>query len=219
MKKSLFATAISLCLVASFISGPASAAKKRRPVATTLYAHGASQVGEVDGAQWVANAFPAQSPFTFDTKVPTGSNPKSMTFASPYINSQCTGTPVGNPVFQGSINGTITGDVKLTAHFLSAPGTIKARLWVDTPLFSCNDQYYEPHSEIDFDVPTGQGKVTAVFPKLKLRAKSVIMVQILAPDVGNGYEGQAGRLLYDSTDAPTRLQFKCVPASGKSCTK
>ena len=217
MKKTLvLITVLGLALGA--LAAPAVAKKKKaKPVASTLFAHGPSQLGEIDGVQWTADGF-GQSPFTLDGVEPAGGAPKSMTIATPALNSQCTGLPSGYPSFIGNLTGTIKGDAKLTAHFVSAPGTIKARLWADVPVFTCNDAYIEPASEVDVELPGGQAEVEIVFPDLNLKVGSFVNVEILAPDAANGWSGQVGRLLYDSTDAPTRIEFGCIPAGGaKTC--
>lgn len=217
MKKTLVAV-LALSLVAGALVLPASAKKKKaKPVATTLYAHGPSPVGEVDGAMWFSELGAGKPPLTLDATEPSAGQPKSQNFFSPLLNDQCTGLPVAFPTFQGDLSGTIVGDVTMTAHFVSAPSKILARIWTDTPNFSCNDGYVEPVSEVEVDVPAGQSEVEIVFPKLKQKALSWVLVEILAPS-GSDYRGQVGRLLYDSADAATRLEFNCIPASGKSCT-
>lgn len=216
MKKTLI-VALSLGLVMGALAAPATAKKKKaKPVATTMFAHGPSQFGEVDGVQWLADGA-GKPPLTLDATAPGAGTPKSMNFFSPLLNSKCTGLPLAFPTFQGDLAGTIVGDVKMTAYFLSAPGTIKARLWTDVPNFSCNDGYVEPASEVDVTVPAGRNEVEIVFPGLNQKAGSWVLIELLAPSGGN-YRGQVGRLLYDSADAATRLEFNCLPASGSSCT-
>ena len=218
MKRAL-TVVVALSLVGGLIAAPASAKKKKKkakPVATTYYMHGPTTVGEVDGANWFSNLGAAPSPFTMDETEPTDPVPDSMTFTNPALNDQCTGLPAAFPSFQGNLAGTIKGDATLTAHFASAPGTIKARIWADVPMFSCNDAYIEPASEVDVELPSGQGEVEIVFPDLNLKAVTGISVEILAPS-GTDWGGQVGRLLYDSPAALTRLEFNCIPASGKSC--
>lgn len=189
----------------------------KKPVATTLFAHGTHPLGELDGVEWAAATFPQKSPLTLDAEEPGGAEPKSMTFASPYINSECTGSPLAYPSFEGNISGTIKGDIELTAHFLAAPGKVTARLWVDTTVFNCNDAYIEPNIEVEFDVPAGQNEVVVKLPNKVLKAQQLILLQVLVEDIAQGYQGQFGRVLYDSTDTPTRLEFTCVPTSGTSC--
>lgn len=217
MKKAL-TVALSLCLVAGALSLPAAAKKKKaKPVATTLYAHGPSPLGEVDGAAWFSELGAGKPPLTLDGTEPAAGTPKSQNFFSPALNDQCTGLPVAFPTFQGDLVGTIVGDATLTAHFVSAPSKILARIWTDVPNFSCNDAYVAPASEVEVDVPAGQSEVEIVFPGLKQTATSWVLVEILAPS-GADYKGQVGRLLYDSATAATRLEFNCIPASGSSCT-
>ena len=214
MKKTLI-VALALSLVAGALAMPAAAKKKAKPVSTTLYAHGPSTAGEVDGAVWVTET--GKPPLTLDATEPAAGLPKSQNFFSPGLNDQCTGLPLAFPTFQGDLSGTIVGDVTMTAHFVSAPSKVLARIWTDVPNFSCNDAYVEPASEVEVDVPAGQSEVEIVFPGLKQEALSWVLVEILAPS-GTDYKGQVGRLLYDSADAATRLEFNCIPASGKSCT-
>ncbi len=198
---------------------PAQAKKKKKakPVATTMFMHGPSPFGEVDGAQWLADGNGPVSPLTMDGVEPAAGPPKSMNYFSPALNDQCTGLPLAFPTFTGNLVGTIVGDAKMTLHFVSAPTTIKARIWADIGAFSaCNEAHIEPASEVDVEVPGGQGEVEVVFPDLKLTATQHIMIEILAPSSAE-WGGKVGRLLYDSTDAASQITFGCVPASGKSC--
>ena len=207
-----------VCLSLGSLADQAEA-KRTKPVATTLFAHGPSQFGEIDGVQWFTELFPDSTPLRLDTDEPTGSPPKSMTYSSPYINSQCSGSPLAYPTFKGDLAGTIKGDIKLVAHFLGAPGTVTFRLWTDTPVFACNADYWHPEIEVEAELPAGQSEVEIELPNKTLEVETDIMIMVLAPDVGYGYEGQVGRILYDSSDTPTRLEFACVPASGRSCTR
>lgn len=212
-------------LVLGLLAGaltPAEAAKKKKkkkkPVPVTFYMHGPSQLGEVDGVQWVADGLPNSSPLTMDTTEPTGSQTKSMNYFSPPFNDQCTGLPLAFPTFVGKLKGTIVRDATMTAYFTGAPATVTARIWADVlPFQACNDEYIEPAAEVQAEVAAGDNApVEFVFPKLKLVAKDSIMIEILVPS-GAGYRGQVGRLLYDSASSQTKLDFKCLPRSGKSC--
>ena len=215
MKKALIGL-VALGLVGGLIAAPASAKKKAKPVATTLFMHGPTTVGEVDGGVWAADGF-GPTPFTLDGVEPTDPIPDSMGLANPALNDQCTGLPLGFPSFVGNLTGTIKGDAKIIANFVSAPGTVTARIWADVPVFTCNDAYIEPASEVDVELPSGQGEVEIVFPDLNLKVGSFINIEILAYG-GTEYKGQLGRLLYDSPSAPSRIEFNCVPAGkAKSC--
>lgn len=196
-----------LALIAATMS-PALA--KGKVVKTTLYMHGVYELGELDGVDWIANSTP---PMQMSTAEPEGQTPRSMFTGNPALNKSCTGLPTGFPTWEAQgVAGKIIGDAKLTMHFVSPPSNVTARLWVDAPLFSCNDAYIPPTSEVVTPVPAGQNAVEIVFPKLNVTARYSMIVEI----IGSG-SGQAGRVLYDSTDAPSALTFTCVPTSGKAC--
>ncbi len=185
-------------------------AKKAKPVKTTLYMHGVYQFGEVDGIDWLANGTP---PMQMTTSEPDSDAPRSMHYNNPALNKSCTGLPAGFPTWEATgISGTVVGDAKLTMHFASPPGRVTARLWIDTPLFSCNDAYVEPLSEILVEVPPGHNEVTIEFPDLNKKATINMIVELL----GAGASAQ-GRVLYDSADMASALTFSCIPARGKAC--
>ncbi|MFP5299325.1 MAG: hypothetical protein ACLGHL_10100 [Actinomycetota bacterium] len=210
--------ALVAALVGGLVAAPATAGKKKKkakPVQTVLYFHGNAPFGEADGVQWFADGT-GTPPGTLTPDEPTDAQPKSQNFFSPALNDQCTGLPIAFPTFQGPVEGKIVGDVKMTAHFLSAPTTVTARLWTDVPVFTCNDAYVQPASEVQVDVPAGNNEVEIVFEDLNLTSQAWMLVEILVPS-GTDYRGQVGRFLYDSTATPTRLEFNCIPASGGSC--
>jgi hypothetical protein len=218
---------LALLLVATLafgIAGGSAAAKKKKkkkakPVETTLYMHGPSQFGEVDGVEWFAGGGAGMSPLTLDTNEPGAGQPKSMNYFSPPFNDQCTGLPLAFPTFNGDVTGTIVGDATLKLNFLSAPATgVLARIWADVPPFSaCNDAYIEPASEVAFDIPAGRNEVEVVFEDLNLKSQSFVLIEVLAMS-GADWRGQTGRLLYDSADAASSFTFNCLPAKGTSCT-
>ena len=217
MLRKLLIVGLAAGVVAGALVMPAHAKKKKKPpppVATTMFMHGPSPIGEVDGAQWLADGSAAQSPMTLDGVAPTGGQAKSQAYFSPALNDQCTGLPAAFPTFTGNLTGTIVGDAKLTLHFLRAPATIKARIWVDIGAFTmCNDAYVEPASEVDVEIPGGQSKVEVVFPGLNLPATASVMIEVLALS-GPDWGGQVGRLLYDSTTTDSKIEFGCIPPSG-----
>jgi hypothetical protein len=209
-KKKMVVSIVALGLVAGALSAPSIAKpKKAKPVATTLFLHGFSGSGEVDGVDNLANGAPVMQ---MNSTEPTEQFPRSMNFSGPVFNDKCTGLPLVFPTWVGDLSGTIVGDAKLSLHFLSAPGAIKARIWTDTPVFSCNEAYIEPASEVIVDVPAGASTVDVVFEDLKLPATANVMVEILTRSP------QPGRVLYDATGYESQLSFRCVPAAGKSCT-
>ncbi len=203
--RKIFAAVAAVALVATI--QPAHAAKKS--VKTTMYLHGYSQFGDLDGVDNFANGTP---PMPMDGNEPPDGPPKSMRNGTPGLNTRCSGLPLGFPTWQGNFSGTIVGDAKLTLHFVSPPTRITARLWTDTPVFSCNDSYIEPASEVVVEVPPGHSEVEVVFPKLKLKGTANIMIELLSSGTGS-----QGRVFYDSTDMASNLSFKCIPVKGSSC--
>jgi hypothetical protein len=218
MLRKMLVVGLAAGVVAGALVMPAQAKKKKPkpppPVATTMFMHGPSPIGELDGAQWLADGSSPESPMTLDGVAPTGGQSKSQAYFSPALNDQCTGLPAAFPTFTGKLIGTIVGDAKLTLHFMSAPATIKARIWADIGAFTmCNDDYVEPVAEVDVEIPAGQSKVEVVFPGLNLPATASIMIEVLAPS-GTDWGAQVGRLLYDSTTTDSKIEFGCIPPSG-----
>lgn len=204
--------AVVLALVSGLIFvavlAPASAGKPK-PVKTTLYLHGNAPVGEgAEGALYLADS----QQMTLDTTAPTAPVPKSYNFNNRGGNDQCSGNPVFFPTWTGTLGGTIVGDVKWTAHFVSPPSQVIARIWTDTPIASCNEGYIPPAQEVTVDIPAGNNSVEIVFKKLKLKAASSIMVELL-----QGSPSKQGRVLYDGAGFESALTFSCIPQSGKSC--
>jgi hypothetical protein len=198
-----------LAILATVALSPGAGARAAKPVKTSLYLHGYTPFGELDGADWFANGTP---PMQMDKKKPTESAPKSMRLGTPGLNTSCTGLPLGFPTWVGNLSGTIVGDAKLTLHTASTPSNVTARIWVDTPVFSCNEAYIEPAAEVIAEVPAGHGHFHVVFKDLKLEAGSTVMIEL----IGTGVHSN-GRVLYDTPDLASVLQFKCIPARGKSC--
>lgn len=208
MKKALVSVLV-LGLIGSVLFVPATAGAAK-PVKTSLYLHGTYPGGEIDGVDWLVNSTP---PMVMDKNKPSGSAPKSMNYSGPVFNDQCTGIPLVFPTWVGALQGTIVGDAHLHAHFMAAPATLTARIWVDTPVFSCNEGYIEPAQEVLVQIPAGHSEVDIVFKDLRLKATANVMIELLSQS-----PGAQGRVLYDSPDLASVLEFKCIPAKGKTCT-
>lgn len=213
MKRSI-GVGLIVALVIAALGVPGAAAKKKKKkkakaVATTLYLHGDAPIGE--GAQAALNIAEGLI-MSLDTEEPTDAVPKSYHFNNPVGNDQCSGNSSFFPTWVGDLSGTIVGDAKWHAHFVSPPSRVIARIWTDVPISSCNDAYIEPAREVEVELPPGHNEVEIVFEDLKLRARSTIMLELLQRAVT-----QHGRVLYDAVDHNSRIKFKCIPASGKRC--
>lgn len=215
--KKLIVSILTIGMVASVAVSPALAGKKKKsakPVATTMYLHGNAPVG--DGVAFVQN-IESDAVMTMDGNEPSESYPKSMSYSLPIGNSQCTGNPLF-PSWEGRVAGRVKGDVKLIANFLAAPGTVTARLWVDTPFSSCTssaagtDAFVPPIGEVVVTVPPGQNEVEIVFEDIDAVATFNMIVELHQ----NSPTSQ-GRVLFDSPSFASRVEFPCIPASGKSC--
>ena len=208
---------LSLGLVAGALVAPA-AAGKARPVATTLYMHGHMPVG--DGLEFV-NGVQNSTNMMMDPIEPAAGAPKSMSFSLPVGNEQCAGNDLF-PSWSADVTGKLASDVTMKAHFVAVPSTVTARIWLDVPFGSCTSatagvaNFRDPVAEVEVDVPAGANEVEIVFPGLKGKKVGAIMVVELHT---NSARNQ-GRVLYDSADFPTRLEFTCVPAKGsKACAE
>lgn len=207
---------LALALLVGVTSAPAVAKKKKKakPVVTTLYLHGNAALGELDIPDALDGMY-----MVMDPAEPEG-QPKSMTMAmitavaatSP--NPQCAGSPLF-PVWVGDVEGKIVGDMTFTFHTLSSPTSVDVRVWPDVGSLACNESYPTPAAEVTVDVPPGHGEVEAVLEGVKFDAVRRIMVQI-TPSASP--PPTLGRVFYDSPDFASSLEFKCIPAKGKSCT-
>lgn len=181
-------------------------------MATTLFMHGHTPMGEIDGALWLADGTD-EWVMKMDAVEPDGST-KSMGWRAESVmpwNDQCTGLPVGFPTWTGDLTGKIVGDMKVTVHSSGAGETVTARIWADIqPFAHCNDEYVPPAAEVDFE--TASGPVEVTFEDLDLEVTSHIMVEFL------GGTGSTGRVQYDSADQNSGLEFGCLPPKGsKTC--
>lgn len=211
-------------LVAGLVAGslvvPAEAKKKKKkkkpkPVATTLYMHGNAPIG--DGLEFTIFATEGTN-MKMDGVEPADGPPKSFSYSFPLGNAECTGNPLF-PSWEGPVEGTIVGDVTWMANFASAPGTATARLWVDIPFSSCTSSntgaadFVDPISEVEVEIPAGSNEVEIVFEDVGVPVIANMIVEIHQTSPTN-----VGRIVYDSPDYPTRLEFDCIPPKGqKAC--
>ena len=231
MKRIIVLLMIVGLVVGSVATAEAGKKKKPKPVATTLYFHGATVVGENDSFSLYNEAF-----LPMDKTEPAGSEPKSRWITN-YLagpNTQCAGNNLF-PVWSGALSGQIKGDVKLTLNTLGTPGDVVVRIWPDVGSGAslCNSDnpasmsanYVDPAGEVVVSLPPGAGTVEAVMEDVVLNAIGSVIIQIspvVAVDIpspgGSVLNPFMSRILYDTADFASVLEFTCIPASGTSCT-
>ena len=210
--KRLIGVLLGLGLVAGSLVSPAAAGRK--PVKTTLYMHGELPVADM--TEWVSGIANGTHRM-MDTTEPAAGAPDSQSFSFQAGNLECAGNDLF-PSWEGKITGKLASDVTLKAHFLSAPTTVTARVWIDVPFGSCTSSntgstdFQPPVAEVTVDVPAGSNEVEIELDGLKGKKVLYSMIVELHQD-GPTF----GRVLYDSADFATRVEFTCIPASGKSC--
>lgn len=178
--------------------------KKAKPVATTLFMEGQSTLGEED--QTVNGTY-----LKLQAEPGTGAKTMGMPNYLAGPNTSCAGNGLV-PVFVGSLAGKVIGDMKVTFDVLATPAAqAEVRVWPDIAAQACNEAYPEPAGAAVVDLPAGQGTVEAVVEDLKFDAGAVMMIQI-TPVLG---VPSYARVSY-GTDA-SKVEFKCLPVSGKSC--
>lgn len=213
--KKLFAIGLVMGLLGTALAIPASA-KKAKPVKTTLYMHGDLPVADM--AEWIEGATGGVHN-TMDTTEPAAGPPKSHSYSLPIGNAECAGNELF-PSWEGKVAGKIVGDLKLYANTLALPSTVIARVWVDVPFGACTSStagvsdFVDPIAEQEVEVPAGANEIEIVFKKLKVTAGYNMIVELHQNAPAN-----QGRVLYDSSDYPTRVEFNCIPPKGaKTCS-
>lgn len=222
--KNVLAPAAVAVLALAAVATPA-VAKKAKPVKTTLYMHGSEVVGELESTPIVADGY-----LSMDPNEPEGAESKSHGIANGVVtpNHQCAGNNL-YPVFIGEVSGRIVGDMKVTLHALSTPGKVDVRVWPDVASLLCTSElamttdYPEPAAEATVDLPAGHGTIEAVFEDVNFVAGSTLMLQVSPETTPAGPEEVfapfVARVLYDSTDFASSIEFACIPAGrAKSCT-
>jgi hypothetical protein len=199
MKKAIVAIGAVALLVASLVQ-PASAGGGKK---VTLYLHGNHPFGEViEEATNISDG----TVMLMDATEPSSPAPKSFGVNQPF-NEMCTGNSLF-PSWQGQLEGTIVGPIKLTAHLVSPPTQIRVRLWVDIPFGSCTsaaagvEDYVDPQFETIVDVPAGHNELEVVLKNTKLPVTAGMVLELSQADPST-----QGRVLYDSPDLASNLQF------------
>lgn len=225
MRKIVSVLAATAVVMGAF-AVPAAAKKKAKPVATKLYLHGSTVVGENDSFSLVAEGYLPMS--TEEPSADLKSRQITNGLATP--NTQCAGNNLF-PVWSGPVTGQVKGDVKLTFSAIGTPGKAVVRIWPDIGSSMCDSatsgtsDYPDPAGEVVVDLPAGPGTVEAVMKNVNFKAIGSVIVQIspavLAdiPEPGGAVlEPFISRVLYDSPDYASVLEFKCIPTKGKTCS-
>ena len=227
MKKVLAVGAVAL-LAAALVVAPASAKKKKaKPIPHVLYFHGSIPSGEAAYADGVANGTGFQ---TMDATEPADPAPKSMGVTNYVVgpNTTCSGNALF-PTWQGAVVGKVTGDMKVYLNAVAhAASTVKVEVFADG-LGGCESTlgstgYTPPIGSAVVTLSPGPAENEVVFEKVNFKTVTNIVVMVTPVDVEAGGESfldpsSQARLLYDSADFASRIEFLCAPASGKSCAQ
>lgn len=222
MRKTL-ALVLTAGMVAGMMALPAEAAKKKKakPVETVLYFHGTQLIGEAYYADATANGLGFQK---MDPTEPADPAPKSMGITNYVVgpNTSCSGNSLF-PTWQGAIAGKVTGDMTV---YLNAIGHAATNVRVDVfpdSTGGCDSSlgstgYVPPVATAEVTLSLGPAENEIVFEDVNFSALANLVVMITPIDgaAGNDPTSQ-GRVLYDSADFASRIEFSCIPASGKSC--
>jgi len=205
---------LTLGLVVAFLLTSPAGARKPRGVLTTLYAHGASPLGETEmSTDTVAAVTGGKVVYRpMDPHEPSGSPPKSVLFFSDPAPINCAGNWFA-PTWEGAVTGRVAGTVTFTFHTIGQAGTVNVRLYDDVSQ-AC-DSMHQPFAAVDVAVPAGQAKVEAILRKVNVAVESSLMISVFPAS-----RPMYSRIVYDAAAAPTNLTFTCVPHRGaKSCTR
>lgn len=206
MSKKLLVTALVAGLLTANMAAPVEAKKKKvKPVATTLYMEGESNFGEEDQ---IANG----TYLKLQTAEGSGEKSAGVPNYTGGPNVNCAGNSL-IPVFVGSLAGRVTGDMKVTFDASATPAAkVEVRVWPDVAAQACNESYIEPAGAAIVDLPAGSGTVEAVIEGLEFEAVAGLMIQV-TPVIGGA--PSYARVFYGTADS--KVEFSCIPASGKTC--
>jgi hypothetical protein len=204
---------VSIMALTLLLGSVVSAQAGKKPASVKFFLHGTEMLGEVD----MANNFGAAYN-KMDTTEPDGPAPKSFgisAWGGPPWND-CAGMFI-LPVWTGAVAGKIVGDIKISLYSVSGPRSVTVQIWPDVSGQTCasNDvsegQYPEPAAQATIALTPGAGVTEAVIEDVNFKAVGILMLQIRPTSPA------PGRLLYDAADFASSIEFKCIPARGKSC--
>lgn len=228
--RKLVMVALAAGLVAGTLVNPAVAKKKARPQPVTFFLHAPLPLGELDYAETTANTLQGipDGFQTMDTDEPSGAAPASMGLTN-YVrgpNRTCSGNALF-PTWQGSLAGTVKGDMKVYLNAIAGPATkVIVEVFPDST-GGCDSAtgstgYVKPVASVEAVLTPGPGETEVVLKGVKFTSLSnlVLMVTPVGTDAGGQPlldPASQGRVLYDSPDYASRIEFTCTPATGKSC--
>jgi len=209
MKKTLMLIALIGGLIAGSISTPAGAAKSE-PL--TYFLHGRGPVAETYLHEiWLDDAY-----MSMDTVEPTAAEPSSI-FVTNYVrgpNTDCDGNGLLGAVWRGEFSGKRKGDVVVTLHTAATPAVeLVVSLYADatgtcssggTPA-TAPSEAPKPLAQAQAAVAPGLGVTEFTFKNVKFKAVSNALLQLHIPTMTT--PGQV-RILFDSTEYPSSVQFK-----------
>ena len=198
-----------IALILSLLQGvPASAKAKATPL--TLYLHGSTPVGEIEGMQnWSAiptGGDPVYLPM--DPTEPAG--PDKSFGIGPLGNAECSGNPV-LPTWEAPISGTIKGHMKLTVTLASFPVPLDLRIFADDDELLCAPDMDNPVIEKQITPDPGMTEYEVDLGKVNTSIDHRLILMI-SPALG----AYSGRVFYDSSTYSSRLEFSCVPNAGQA---
>ena len=221
--------ALAVGLLAGALALPATAGKAK-PQPVTFYLHGPFASGELDYAETTANTLQGVPDGfqSMDTTEPADPAPDSMGLTN-YVrgpNRSCSGNALF-PTWQGKLIGKVSGDMKVYLNAIAGPATkVVVEVFPDS-LGGCDSAtgstgYVPPVASAEATLVPGTGETEVVLEGVKFKSLSHLVIMVTP--VGMDAAGQPaldpasqGRLLYDSADFASRIEFSCTPTSGKSC--
>jgi hypothetical protein len=229
--RKLLIGALACGLVAAYLVAPAAAKKKAQPQPVTFYLHGPFTVGELDYAETTSNELQGL-PDGFqvmDATEPSDPAPDSMSILN-YIqgpNRSCDGNALF-PTWEGKVTGKVTGDIKIYLNSLVVPDTgVIVDVFADTTggctsTTTGSAEYIEPVASIRTTLSEYAGENEIVIKNVSFESTYSLVVMVSPDQMAVAGESKHdatshGRILYDSADFASRIEFTCTPTSGKSC--
>jgi hypothetical protein len=176
------------------------------PIDYSLFLKGEEQVGELEIPDTWLNGYRRMT-----EDEPTDSSSKGI-WVTNYVagpNTNCSGNGLV-PTWEGWFEGTLTDDVTVVLHALSAPGAeLVVRLFADVGPNLCNESFVPPIASETVAVEAGEDEIEVVFEGLDVTVRDNLVLMVTA-----GTDTTQSRLSFDSTAAPSRVELRCVPLEG-----